>query len=174
MRTRPLKIYGGTFDGTWDLRVASTSWPAAVALMGNMGVSYAKRYGQAWSPRPEDEFLLDPPSTVYRCKATQYPKEWEKVPVRLRPEPPRPQPSKPMEPKMDQTTRMIANLVGDVVSKIRTRFGVVPGMTPTRVIDMSDCVGNLLLDHLSQICDVREITDEKGHLRIPRYETETP
>jgi hypothetical protein len=82
MRTQKLKIYGGTFDGTWDLRVAATSWPAAVALLGNMGVSYAKRYGQAWSPRPEDEFLVLEPGIVYRCKATQYPKEWEKVPAR--------------------------------------------------------------------------------------------
>jgi hypothetical protein len=89
MRARPLKIYGGTFDGLWDLRVASTSWKAAVALMGNMAVGYAQRYGQSWQPRPEDQFLVDNPGVVFRCRATQYPKEWEKVPERLRPKPAR-------------------------------------------------------------------------------------
>ena len=80
MKAKPLKIYGGCFDGTWNLRVASTSWKAAIALLGNMGMGYAKRYGQAWAPRPEDEFLLAKPGTVYRCEATKYPQVWEPVP----------------------------------------------------------------------------------------------
>jgi hypothetical protein len=62
---------------------------------------------------------------------------------------------------------MIANLTGDVISKIRTRFGVLPDMTPTRVLTLSDAVGSVILDHLSHYHDVREITDEKGHLRAP-------
>jgi hypothetical protein len=174
MRTKPLKIYGGCFDGMWDLRVAATSWKEAVELMGNMAVSYAKRYGQCWKPRPEDEFLTVCLGTVFRCKATTYPRQWE---MTLR----KPQPEKPLRPdvivprlhqppgatKMDPTLRMIVNLTGDVVSKIRTRFGVVDGMTPEKTIALSNAVGSVILDHMSKLHDVREITDKDGFLRIP-------
>jgi hypothetical protein len=68
---------------------------------------------------------------------------------------------------MDSTNRMIFNLTVDIVWKIRVRFGVIPGMTPTKVLEISDAVGSLILDHLSKLHDVREITDEKGHLRAP-------
>jgi hypothetical protein len=83
MRTGPLKIYGGCFDGTWTLRVASTSWKVAVPLLGNMGIGYAKRHGHAWKPRPEDQFLLDSPGVVFRCLATQYPQVWERKVERI-------------------------------------------------------------------------------------------
>jgi hypothetical protein len=68
---------------------------------------------------------------------------------------------------MDPTLRMIANLTGEIVSRIRVRFGVVPGMTPTKVLALSDAVGSLILDHLSRVHDVRAITDEDGHLLVP-------
>jgi hypothetical protein len=68
---------------------------------------------------------------------------------------------------MDPTLRMIANLTGEIVSKIRVRFGVVLGMTPTKVLDLSDAVGILILDHLSSVHDMRAITNEDGHLLFP-------
>jgi hypothetical protein len=68
---------------------------------------------------------------------------------------------------MDPTLRMIANLTGEIVSKIRVRIGVVPGMTPKKVLELSDAVGSLILDHLSHVHDVRAITNEDGHLLVP-------
>jgi hypothetical protein len=46
---------------------------------------------------------------------------------------------------MGPTLRMIANLTGAIVSKIRVRFGVVPAMTFTKVLARSDAVGSLIL-----------------------------
>jgi hypothetical protein len=62
---------------------------------------------------------------------------------------------------------MIANLTGTISSEIRVRFGVIPGMTPTKVLALSHAVENLILDHASRLHDVREITAEDGTLRIP-------
>lgn len=85
MKAQKLKIYGGNFDGTWQCRVAATSWKEAVGLLGNMAIGYAKRYGQAWEPRPEDQFLLDEPRVVWRSKDTVYPRKWERKPDRSSP-----------------------------------------------------------------------------------------
>jgi hypothetical protein len=62
---------------------------------------------------------------------------------------------------------MIANLTGEISSKIRVRFGVVPGMTPHKVLDLSHAVESLILDHMSRLHDVRDITDKDGALLIP-------
>jgi hypothetical protein len=63
---------------------------------------------------------------------------------------------------MDPTLRMIANLTGEIVSKIRVRFGVVPGMTPTKVLALSDAVGILILDHMSRLHDVTRSPTKTG------------
>jgi hypothetical protein len=68
---------------------------------------------------------------------------------------------------MDHDIRTIANLIGQVASAIRLRFGVIPGMTPHSVMELSHAVESLILDHMSRLHDVRDITDEDGHLRIP-------
>jgi hypothetical protein len=39
-------------------------------------------------------------------------------------------------------------------------------MTPTKVLALSDAVGSMILDHMSRVPDVREITDEDGHLLV--------
>jgi hypothetical protein len=67
---------------------------------------------------------------------------------------------------MDPALRMIANLIGEIVSKIRVRFGAVPGVTPTKVLALSDAVGDLILDHMSRLHDVSAITNEDGHLLV--------
>jgi hypothetical protein len=69
---------------------------------------------------------------------------------------------------------MIANLTGEITSKIRVGFGVVPDMTPTRVVNLSGDVGRMILDHMGQLHDVREITDENGFLLIPPPEATEP
>jgi hypothetical protein len=71
---------------------------------------------------------------------------------------------------MDPTQHMIANLTGEIVSKIRVRFGVVYGMTPKQVLELSVAVGSLILDHMSRVHDVRAIADRDGHLLIPPTE----
>ena len=60
------------------------------------------------------------------------------------------------------------------VRKIRVRFGVVPDMTPTRVINLSRNVDRMILDHTGQLHGVREITDENGFLPIPPPEATEP
>jgi hypothetical protein len=62
---------------------------------------------------------------------------------------------------------MIANLTGRVTSMIRLTFGVIPWMTPKRVMDLSHDVGRVILDHLGRLHDVRTLRDEDGNLRFP-------
>jgi hypothetical protein len=71
---------------------------------------------------------------------------------------------------MDPTPRMIANLTGEIVSKIRVPFGVVYGSTPKQVLELSVAVGSRILDHMSRVHDMRAIADQDGHLLIPRTE----
>jgi hypothetical protein len=68
---------------------------------------------------------------------------------------------------MNKTQRMIASLIGDIASRIRTRFGVVESMTPKRVMDLSHDFERTALEHLSALHNVKEITKEDGTLLIP-------
>ncbi len=70
---------------------------------------------------------------------------------------------------MTDQQRVIANLVAQISSDIRIKFGVVEGMTPTKTIAMAEAVESLLLDHFSQVQDVREITNDQGSLTIQSY-----
>jgi hypothetical protein len=86
VRRKPLKIYGGVFDGVWLLQVAATSWKEAIRLFGgHMSIKYACQHGNQWIPGDDDKRLTDEPGVVWRSRATVWPKfgekrEWERIP----------------------------------------------------------------------------------------------
>ncbi len=72
---------------------------------------------------------------------------------------------------MNDQQRIIANLITQVSSDIRIKFGVVEGVTPRTAINMAQDVESLLLDHFSRIHDVREITNDRGTLSAKAFVT---
>ena len=75
---------------------------------------------------------------------------------------------------MTETLRQIADLTGHICAYIRLSFGVIPLMTPRRVLTMSHAVGAVILDHVGRLHDVRELRNEDGHLRIPARDGSQP
>ena len=67
----------------------------------------------------------------------------------------------------DPTQEMIASLTNEVMAKIRIRFGVIPQMTPVRVLELSDIVGQTILDYLKKYHNLDAIRDASGYLVIP-------
>jgi hypothetical protein len=75
---------------------------------------------------------------------------------------------------MDRNLREMARLTGRISQMIRLGFNIIPGLTPERNLALRQAVESLILDHLSHIHDVSEITDEHGFLKIPPLEDQEP
>lgn len=75
--TKPLKVFGGCFDGSHRWVVAAKSMNAAINIWreydARLSASYARNHASETGNETECNIALSNPGKVYRC-GTHYPK----------------------------------------------------------------------------------------------------